>query len=328
MPKQNEGLAPNPVESAPRSAMSQSSPIPVARVRRIRPAAEGSPRVAISVGSFSPLQWLQARQVSWRTWCWQFLKGEGGAGSSISLVVHLVILALLAIPVYRHLQQGSPLVTEVREAEAEQLLITTEVDLADQLRLPDGEGGGLANDETEWLTELTPSALASTWTLNEAGPTKVAGAADAIGDAGGSAGGVRIREPANAVRRGSFTAFTVPIVGRNQTSEPGTSPRPGQDYYIVVQITVPGTRKIYPLRDLKGLIVGTDGYRQRVPENAFVMEEDGQLVPLAPTRSLKVVDGVVQIFIRVPGASRLVRDEIQVQSALLRETQELALTFQ
>ncbi|MCA9031743.1 MAG: hypothetical protein KDA66_13100, partial [Planctomycetaceae bacterium] len=67
---------------------------------------------------------------------------------------------------------------------------------------------------------------------------------------------------------------------------------------------------------------------QKIPEKAFAMSEEEKLVAVNPRRGIPVIDNVVQVFIRVPGANRQVEDTIRVSSRLLRESQELVLTFQ
>jgi hypothetical protein len=42
---------------------------------------------------------------------------------------------------------------------------------------------------------------------------------------------------------------------------------------------------------------------------------------------LDVIDNRVQIIVKVPGAARLVKDEIRIRSRKLKEEQELTLVF-
>ena len=58
---------------------------------------------------------------------------------------------------------------------------------------------------------------------------------------------------------------------------------------------------------------GTDGYKQVI---RFKRDE-----------TFTVVDGIVQVRIRVPGADRLVRDTIRVESKVLREKQTIEIEF-
>lgn len=105
-----------------------------------------------------------------------------------------------------------------------------------------------------------------------------------------------------AVRKGKFTAWTVP-----------SDPRPRQAYLIVIQVEWPKTtdKKILRARrnDLIGTVIGSDTYFQAI-------EETGQFVPKSN-----------QMVIPVPGAEANVQDVIRVRSKMLNEGQELTITF-
>jgi hypothetical protein len=106
-----------------------------------------------------------------------------------------------------------------------------------------------------------------------------------------------------AVTKGNFTAWTVP-----------EDPAPGEDYRLVIQIKLPKKLRRYPLWDLMGRIVGTDGYIQEFPEY------DRTYLP--------VKDHQAQLVVLVPGAERLVRDTIEVRSLkILKEKQTLNIEF-
>ena len=84
-------------------------------------------------------------------------------------------------------------------------------------------------------------------------------------------------------------------------------------YEIVIQFRLPTNVKTYRSSDLTGMVVGTDGYKQVI---RFRRDE-----------ALNVRDGSVQVRIRVPGAERLVRDTIRVESKVLREKQTIEIEF-
>ncbi|MEZ6064520.1 MAG: hypothetical protein R3B90_02160 [Planctomycetaceae bacterium] len=133
--------------------------------------------------------------------------------------------------------------------------------------------------------------------------------------------------PRNAVRAGSFLAWWIPEVKRyGERVEPGQLPRQGQKYFIHLQLRMPPGRGDYPLSDLSGEIVGTDGYRQPIPERAYVTGGDGKL-KRAPPR-LSAESGVVEVVFEVGGAGKSgIRDIITVRSELLGEQQILTLEF-
>ena len=121
---------------------------------------------------------------------------------------------------------------------------------------------------------------------------------------------------------------TIPIAeipGEKTTA--GDSPRPGQDYHIVIQVRMPANRNSYNIADLSGKVIGTDGYVQVLPLQAYFQDEQGRMVRAKLGRQLPIIDGVVQIIIRVPGAEALVKDTIHVKSKLLRENQKLEIVF-
>ena len=111
-----------------------------------------------------------------------------------------------------------------------------------------------------------------------------------------------VKIPGYAVTKGSFSAWTDP-----------RDPVPGVSYEIVIQFRLPPNIKSYRGNDLTGMVTGTDGYKQVI---RFRRDE-----------AFNVVDGSVQIRIRVPGADRLVKDAIRVESKLLREKQLIEIEF-
>ncbi len=108
--------------------------------------------------------------------------------------------------------------------------------------------------------------------------------------------------PKYAVTKGSYSVWTDP-----------KDPEPGISYQIVIQFRLPRTVETYRGSDLSGMVIGTDGYKQAIR--------------FSRTESFPVHDGSVQVRIRVPGADRLVRDTIRIESKLLREKQVIEIEF-
>jgi hypothetical protein len=139
--------------------------------------------------------------------------------------------------------------------------------------------------------------------------------------------------PHNAVQAGSFAAWTTPQGVDNlrrrfkPKGEPGDSPAPGELYYITIQIKLPRNHSVYTLTDLSGEVVGTDKYRQRIPQGIYMQDEEGNLVRPPRSGKIKVEKGVVEFIMVVPGAAKLVEDTIEVSSKELEESQTLTLTF-
>lgn len=137
-------------------------------------------------------------------------------------------------------------------------------------------------------------------------------------------GGVLLKVPESglAVTKGSFTAFTIPA-----------NPKPREIYSIVIEIRLPDDVKKFRVNDLVGEVKGSDGYRQKIPYDsraagaAGYPAENQKVLVLDSSTVLDVVKNRVQIIIRVPGAARLVKDEIRIRSRKLKEEQELTLVF-
>lgn len=268
------------------------------------------------------------------SWC-EWWKHSHSSSFLISLVFHSGLLALLAIPITRHLTQS---------AES-----TTLVEVIDPVI--GGDGIGEFIDAPELMAEVarhgdgldspmvdfsgSDLSLDATSALSAAGAAGGSDDGTGTADIAGAVGGYLLRAPGNAVRAGRFTAFSRPIltsgVGdkkREAFGEPGEAPREGQAYFIVIHIKVDPRRKTYPIADLVGSVVGTDGYVQRVPDEMYVLNEEGQPVEIKRSKPVRVTEGVVQLLMRVKGAQSGVRDNIFLKSKMLREEQNLQLVFQ
>ena len=133
-------------------------------------------------------------------------------------------------------------------------------------------------------------------TLNAVG----SGDGDADGDGKGL--GYSMPKSGKAITKGSFTVWTVP-----------EDPAPGQNYLIIIQVKLPKKITRYRRSDLKGMVVGTDGYRQYIP---------GVRRGYLPVKNNKA-----QLAVFVPAAASLVRDRIEVSSKILKEKQKLEIEF-
>lgn len=117
-------------------------------------------------------------------------------------------------------------------------------------------------------------------------------------------GGFDLAIPKQAVTKGSFTVWTVP-----------EDPMPGQQYVIMIQIKLKNNVKRFPRRDVSGNIVGTDGYKDYFggpTEPGYYPIENNSVRFQALT---------------VPGAAKLVKDVINVESKILDEKQRIELVF-
>lgn len=252
----------------------------------------------------------------------QWLRTAAAAGYAMSLMLHLLLLLGMALWFFPQIKESMSITTVV-ESDVEEIQTFDSLDDV-QLDSPAGAEEILKPQ----LTEIVPDADLN---LMETQLLQDITAADAKGDGGTSgvgSGGFRLLEPKNAVKAGSFTAWTIPIAqvpGEKTTA--GESPRPGQDYHIVIQVSVPTNRDSYLINDLSGRVIGTDGYVQIIPAQAYFQNDQGRMIHAKLGRRVPIVDGVVQIIIRVPGAEALVKDTININSRMLKERQTLDLVF-
>lgn len=268
---------------------------------------------------------------SWSEW----YRGPDGSSFTISFVMHAVLLALLAIPIHQSL---------MKEAEEAPLIQVIDGDalggpmgdiIEEPLVIAQKAKGSEEFDITQFDGQAAENNLAANALLSDTAGTAGTEDGNSSADVAGAVGGYLLRAPGNAVRAGKFTAFAQPIIAKGfgdnrkeELGQPGDSPGHKQDYYIVIHIKVGSVRKTYPISDLIGTVVGTDGYRQTVPQGMFVLNPDGTPEPLKPDKRIKVTRGVVQLLVRVPGGESGVRDQIALKSKILKEEQKLQLVFQ
>ena len=131
------------------------------------------------------------------------------------------------------------------------------------------------------------------------------GAGSGTGEGDGTASELAapmLRVPGNAVTKGSFTAWTEP-----------EDPVPFESYVIIIRVKLPPKVENYRARDISGMIIGTDGWKQPIR--------------FPSSKVLHPVEGVVDFQITVPGAWKRVRDTVRIESKMLKEKQVLNLEF-
>lgn len=208
---------------------------------------------------------------------------------------------------------AASLADESIEDDAARLEIVTEVSLGDTALESSSEqvASFLKIAENGWVDSVPNDALRSFSSTTKS---------DAEGGAGSELM-FQMPESGLAITRGSFTAWTEPA-----------HPAPSQNYLIIIQIRLPNDVTRYRLSDLAGQVEGTDNYRQSIPYDKDAPMASGVSTPdglrlVKTSEIVDVVDNKVQLAIRVPGASRLVRDTIRIRSKRLKESQELILVF-
>lgn len=106
---------------------------------------------------------------------------------------------------------------------------------------------------------------------------------------------VRRNRSSNAVRSGSFTAWTEPA-----------NPSQYEDYRLFLEVNLPEGTKNYDRTDLSGSITGTDKYLRVIEEL-----DDADEFTFSGTNAI--------LTLSIPGAQSKVKDTIQVSSKLLKQ---------
>lgn len=225
-----------------------------------------------------------------------------GMGWLVSGLIHLVLLGTLGLFAYQTQRTQPTEIMGVFGVPGNDTVLDIDSSM--------NTGGSLAPLEFE-------SAGTTSNIVDAAGvgvmPSRILGdiegqlGGNGLGDGGNGSGGLgsiagNLRVPASAITRGSFTVFTEP-----------EDPLPGRPYEIVIQVKMSREIKGYRLRDLTGLVTGTDGYEKAIRFKA--------------TDRKAVKEGVVQVRIDIPGADRLVKDTIFIRSEILKEEQTIEIVF-
>ncbi|WP_437186232.1 hypothetical protein SH668x_003379 [Planctomicrobium sp. SH668] len=280
-----------------------------------------------------------------KPWSWsRFFTLLGGTSFLISLFLHIVGLGLLSIPVMKII---------AREKELSTVLVNVG---------GDGGGDGVEIGQPIGIDLSPPSSQSSSDSFHDiplldssamslplppdslsSGIMKSAGASGGASGEGGEGGtsgalgtGFRLEEPANSVKAGSFSVWSWPIIDPivNKISNkslkhgvPGSNPKTRQNYHVVIRMKVPADKKVVRVSDFSGTIEGSDRYKQKIPRDAYVYNDKGELKRATPGNVIPIVEGTVELLILVPGADKAIRDEIIVKSHVTGEEQKIVLEF-
>ncbi len=246
-------------------------------------------------------------QKSWAMPWLHWPKRAAVFGISTSLAIHLALLMSLTVFVIsgRTVAPPTSLSVEFGHSGGDTII---DPDLEASLEM---DGGHEAAPLQIIDLNQPPSLDAIGFIPGEAldGVVNGMGTGDGRGSGEGTGGGTgtgigvpAINVPSFAVTKGSFSAWTQP-----------RDPDPRQNYVIVIQVRVPQSILEYRGSDLTGMVTGTDGYKQ--------------VIKFKSMDKFPVKDGAVEIRVPVPGAAKLVRDTIRIESRLLREKQTLRIEF-
>lgn len=275
----------------------------------------------------APFEVLPVEQPWWQQAVAQ-MQGNEGAGYAISFVAHLVLLMLLAIPIINSIDPEEGFTTLVENATEEHVVFDAPLDTL--VAMPEESTA----EETS-LVELFDPISTYQETIPQLkvdAPTALKGEGAGTGSDGNFGGG-RITEPENAVRAGNFSVWPWPILpgkigGQIRHGTPGDFPKVRQSYSIVIRVKVPQEKKYVRLSDFTGTVVGTDGYTQKIPEDAYFFRENGELIKAKANTRMPVIGGTAEILVQVPGAGFAeVKDTIRVYSRIVEEEQEIELIF-
>lgn len=220
-----------------------------------------------------------------------------GWGMLASLALHTVVVLGLAITYFSTSDDiGLSMMGGFNPAKE-----LDELDIPVDSRLDDPTGESVAQLQFTAVSALENQGSLMNSTETVLGDLEADGKDPGEGDQVGELGS-NIKVPESAVTRGSFTVWTEP-----------KDPKPRSKYEIIIQVKLPANVKQYRLRDLTGMVVGTDGYRKQIKFKS--------------TERKGVKDGVVQIAISIPGAAQLVKDTIQIRSQVLDEEQTIEIVF-
>lgn len=231
-------------------------------------------------------------------WFAEWLKSNNAIGVATSFGLHSLLLITLAFIIMhtaapREVMNLWGTLGDGDETGSETLIDTV-------VPVDAGESAPLASDMSQtW--ESIESGMAA---LPETGRIGFGAKGHGAGEAGDglSIGVPSVGIPGHAQRKGNFAAWTEP-----------RDPKPNERYEIVIQVRLPANAKKLRGSDLRGLVTGTDAYRQEI---IFKSNEE-----------FPIENGIVEVRVTVPGGDLRVRDTIQIRSKLLREKQTFEIEF-
>jgi hypothetical protein len=230
--------------------------------------------------------------------------GTDAIGSyTISVVLHLIVALLLSLLAFRKELQEATFTTLM----AQTLDAPGEEQLDDTLVSVDISGGqtGQADQDILSVSSVASVVPLSTSSISDGlEPDAIMksgegqGTGNGIGD-GLNIGGYQMPEGGKAVKKGSFTVWTVPA-----------DPAPYEAYKIIIQVQYkkPGQKLLQS--DISGMVRGTDKWERMISE-----------------KTTTIIPEANQIVLEIPGAKYKVRDTINVQSRLLGESQRIQIVF-
>ena len=254
------------------------------------------------------------------------LLGTTAFGWYLSVLLHLLsygtaatIFALMSVDVFFEPEKLPPLraTLDDRDFVAEEPAIELTPDINDGITQTESSTQQLASN-----LSVVDNGLIET--LNDPGITSLeSGQKEGKGEDEGPGFLFRIPESGLAVTKGSFTAWTEP-----------ENPTPGTPYLIIIEVRLPDDTRRYRVADLRGKVVGSDGYDQNLPYDSrggrgstFYTTETEKIRLRSLNETIEVLNNKIQLAVSVPGADSLIEDTITIRSRRLREEHEIVLVF-
>jgi hypothetical protein len=241
-----------------------------------------------------------------RMYRWIF--GSSVVGYCLSFFFHSTLLTVLAFITYTEIGQTA-LNTIITETEELENIFVDSIDTKFEMQGIDNEEVSQPEIELADLPlDMQLPDLSKQLTenlLKDIGRGEGEESGDGTEDGNGKGKQFLFKMPTSdkVITKGSFTAWTEP-----------EDPKPGQNYFIVIQIKLPRNIKRYRVKDLSGKVIGTDHYRQKIPGRY-------------KKKYLPVKNHTTQFAVLVPGAHALVEDSITIESKILKEKQTLLIVF-
>jgi hypothetical protein len=258
------------------------------------------------------LQQLAPEKRSWQQKAIRWLAGFAAMSYGISFLFHVVMLILFSLFLLPYTFDGRFQInaTEGEQEGAEDKLVEV-VDT--RLDFPSKK---LDSTNPIHLMPIPLPTNDSTRVMETIQQRIAADLGDFDGEEGGGAFPNGGKKGKNAVTKGNFTAWTVP-----------DDPRPGQPYFIFIELNLPKKNRRYDSNDLTGHVIGTDGYTTPIG-----FYGGGRITPEGRWHERRYYGRFKRkkkrLVIPIPPAKyALVEDTIKVRSKVLKEEQSLKIVF-
>jgi len=223
----------------------------------------------------------------------RWFRSAMAAGYGVSLIVHAILLLIMSLVIVSDLIDEDYIVSSISPNE-EAIVFDEVMDV--RIDMPQGDASTVESLESAMDIETIDHSDNPVLTGVE---NSVDSLFEREGDNGLGGASFLVPKDVKIFRKGSFTAWTVP-----------NDPKPGEDYDIVIVVKLPDRVKRYRASDLSGIVIGTDGYTQKIPGAEYARGKT--YLPLNGREA--------QLIVSVPGAASRVRDTIEIRSKFSKKS--------